>query len=91
VVNRDGLEVHEQPVIPALQGGVRRKGPVPELLQRRWSPAARVLVTTSGVGLALAALRRPSPLSLLAAGVGLGAAARGTTNRELRDLAGGAR
>lgn len=48
------LEVHQQPGnISALQGGYPRRGQQWELLQHNWSPSARVLVGTVGLGLLL--------------------------------------
>ena len=43
--------------IPALQGGIRRKH-VPEFLQQRWSPTARLIAGCAGLGLAAYGIRR---------------------------------
>jgi len=48
------LEVHSEPGnVSSLQGGVRRRGQRFELLQDNWSPSARLLVGTLGLGLLL--------------------------------------
>lgn len=50
------LEVHETPQnIPSLQGGKPRNGEAPEFMQRRWSPAAKLIAGTVG-GAAMAGL-----------------------------------
>ncbi len=43
--------------IPALQGGTRRRH-IPEFLQQRWSPTARVIAGCAGLGLAAYGIRR---------------------------------
>jgi hypothetical protein len=53
------LQVHRRPGrVPSLQGGVTRTGPRPELLQRRWSPTARLLTGVAGSSLLLYGIRR---------------------------------
>lgn len=56
------LDVHDAPGdVPALQGGGTRPGERWELMQRRWSPTARLLVSGLGVtalGAGLMAARR---------------------------------
>jgi hypothetical protein len=70
------LEVHSKAGDhPALQGGVPRTGPRPELLQENWSPATRLLVGLGGGLLALKAMRRPELAVLALGAVGLGVAA----------------
>jgi uncharacterized membrane protein len=50
----DRLEVHREPGnVSSLQGGVARRGQRFELLQDNWSPSARLLVGTLGLGLLL--------------------------------------
>jgi uncharacterized membrane protein len=74
--------------VPALQGGSTPVGLQPDILQRRWSPATRVLTGATGLGLAAyGATRRDTPGALLvAAGVGLTATA--ASNVEARRLLG---
>lgn len=65
---KDRLAVHETSEhIPELQGGVPRQRR-PDLLQDHWAPATRLIMGSTGGGLALHALRRKSPLH---AGLGL--------------------
>src|SRR5205823_2337781 len=43
------LEVHQRAEdVPGLQGGSRRPGERPDLLQANWSPATRALAATAG-------------------------------------------
>lgn len=83
----DHFEPHDEPgSVPQLQGGSTTTGDHIELLQRRWSPTLRLLSTTCGGALAAYGLVRRGwaggPMVL--AGVAL--AARGVTNRDVRDL-----
>jgi uncharacterized membrane protein len=85
----DRLEVHESAGDhPALQGSTARPEARFELLQRNWSPAARLLAGTAGGALAAYGMRRRGPLGATLGIVGLGLLARGLTNREMRDLLG---
>ena len=63
----DELEIHHGHDHPALQGGRRRIGPRPELLQENWSPATKLLVGAAGVAVAVPLVRR-APLTGLALG-----------------------
>jgi uncharacterized membrane protein len=87
VVNQ--LEEHKQASdIPSLQGGSTPPGLQPDILQRQWAPATRVIV--AGIGVCLAAIgmrRRDIPGWLLMAG-GIGLLARAGTNLETRRLLG---
>src|SRR3989442_10110371 len=76
------LTAHSQPTdVPALQGGVERSGEAFELLQRNWSPTARVLTSVAGATLVGAAgpQARGRLLQLLAAAL----LVRAFTNAEL--------
>jgi uncharacterized membrane protein len=85
----DQLEVHETPEnVPALQGGRPRAGNRPELLQENWSPAARGLVGAAGSALTLYALRKRTPLGLLAASAGSALLLRSAVNKPMRRLVG---
>jgi uncharacterized membrane protein/osmotically-inducible protein OsmY len=87
VVN--ALEEHKEAgTVPALQGGSTPPGLQPDIMQREWSPATRLLTGTTGLALAgYGASRRDMPGALLAtAGVGL--LARAATNLEARRLTG---
>ena len=61
---RDELEPHASAEgIPSLQGAGRRPGPSLDILQSRWAPATRAVVTAglvaTGVALAVAGMRTP--------------------------------
>jgi hypothetical protein len=81
------LQGHERAEgIPALQGGVERRGRRPELLQSRWSPTARVLVGGVALGLLTRAAVRRDALGAVLGLFGLGLAARAASNVEPRRL-----
>lgn len=83
------LEVHESAEhVPALQGGVRRKGMVSEFRQERWTPAARLFTTAAGGALALFAARRRSGAWPALGVAGLALATRGATNLSTQRLTG---
>lgn len=85
----DRLEVHDEPGdVPGLQGGGHRSGERPELLQRRWSPAARVAATGAGGALLALGLKRRGGLGLAATALGTGLMARAVSNRSGRRLTG---
>lgn len=74
--------------VPSLQEGSTPPGLQPDILQRQWAPATRVIVGAGGVALAaVGAKRRDVPGWLLTAG-GLGLLARAGTNLETRRLLG---
>lgn len=77
------LEVHTLPDIPALQNGRTRQGERFELLQRNWSPAARLLVGAAGSALAIYGAQRRDLLGATLGTVGLGLITRGVTNANL--------
>lgn len=83
------LDVHETPGnVPGLQGGSTRQGAQFELLQRNWSPAARLATGAAGGGLvAFGATKRGALGTALALG-GLGLLVRSSSNLELKRLAG---
>jgi uncharacterized membrane protein len=87
VVNE--LEEHKQAGdVPALQGGTTPPGIRPDVLQRRWSPATRLIAGAGGAALTTyGASRRDVPGALLALG-GLGLVARAITNLESGRLTG---
>ena len=74
--------------VPALQGGVARRGGKFELRQENWTPAARLLVSAVGGSLAVYGARRRDPLSALLGFAGLAMLTRAVTNTELKRLAG---
>ena len=83
------LEVHEQAdAVPGLQGGVARPGKRPGVLHENWAPAPRLLLSTTGGGLAIYGVRRGDALGGLLGALGLGLLARGATNIELERLLG---
>ena len=85
----DRLEVYSEPgAVPALQGGGRRAGETPEILQRRWSPAAREVGSGVGGTLLLLGLKRRGGLGMAATALGTGLMARSISNRSARQLTG---
>jgi uncharacterized membrane protein len=83
------LEVHESAGdIPALQGNPPLREPQFELLQENWSPTARLLTGLGGVALAAYGLSRRGLIGTTLSLAGLGLAARGVTNIELKRLVG---
>jgi hypothetical protein len=83
------LTAHSQPTdVPALQGGVERSGEAWELLQRNWSPTARVFASVAGASLIGAAGRQAlGPVLKL---VGAALVVRALTNVELSRVLEGA-
>ncbi|WP_188195193.1 SRPBCC family protein [Nonomuraea sp. SYSU D8015] len=71
-----------------LQGGGRRREPVPELLQEQWSPTARFLAGTGGAALWAMSRGLPRPAAWVVRGAGTVLAARAATNLPLRRLTG---
>lgn len=83
----DQLTVHDRPDdVPALQGGVARRGGEFELRQENWSPAARLIVGVVGGALALGGARRGDALGAAIGLTGLALVSRSATNTELRSL-----
>jgi uncharacterized membrane protein/osmotically-inducible protein OsmY len=82
------LEVYKSTAhISGLQGGVPRQERF-ELMQTNWSPAIRLLSVLGGGAAALYGLRRRDLTGLTTGLFGIGFAARGLTNTELRELFG---
>lgn len=83
------MDIHETPEnIPALQGTRREKRVVPEWQQENWSPSMRLLSSVGGGMLALYGLTRKGLIGTSVGMAGLGLAARGVTNTDLRGLLG---
>jgi uncharacterized membrane protein len=87
VVNK--LEEHkERRNVPALQGGSTPHPPRPDIWQRQWAPATRLLIGATGTAaVGYGASRRDVPGAILSA-LGLGLVARAATNLEMRRLTG---
>jgi uncharacterized membrane protein len=87
VVNK--LEEHKEPGnVPALQGGSTPHPPRPDIWQRQWAPATRLLVGATGTAaVGYGASRRDVPGAILSA-LGVGLAARAATNLEMSRLTG---
>jgi uncharacterized membrane protein len=87
VVN--ALEEHKEAGnVPALQGGSTPAARQPDLWQREWAPATRLLAGAAGTAFAgYGAFRRDASGAVLAA-AGLGLIARAATNLEARRLTG---
>jgi uncharacterized membrane protein len=85
----NNLEQHETAdSVPSLQGGVSRPGLRPDLFQRQWSPATRMLVGLAGAAVAgYGTWRGDKPGALLAVG-GATLAAMAGTNAPLRQITG---
>ena len=83
------LEEHNEPGnVPTLQGGSTPRPPRPDILQRQWAPATRLLIGTAGAtATGYGAWRRDMPGAILSA-LGVALAARAATNREMRRLRG---
>jgi uncharacterized membrane protein/osmotically-inducible protein OsmY len=82
------LEVYKNTAhISGLQGGVPRQERF-ELMQTNWSPAIRWLSVLGGGAAAVFGWRRRDLAGLTTCLLGTGFAARGLTNRELRELLG---
>lgn len=74
--------------VPSLQGGATPPGLQPDVLQRQWAPATRLVVGTGGTVLtAIGAQRRDVPGWLLMIG-GMGLLVRAATNLETKRLLG---
>jgi uncharacterized membrane protein len=87
VTNR--LQVHESAEdIPALQGTPPRREPQPELLQRNWSPTARLLTGAGGLGMTVYGLARRGVSGAILSLLGVGLATRGITNRNINQVLG---
>lgn len=82
------LEVHQTPDIPALQPGGGVTGERPELLQRNWSPAVRLVAGAAGGALAIFGMARRGVLGVTLGTVGLGLITRGVTNTSISELTG---
>ena len=74
--------------VPGLQGGVHRSGNKFELLQKNWSPSARLLAAAGGVAGMLYCARRRDVVSLSVGTVGFGLLMRAATNLEVKRLVG---
>jgi uncharacterized membrane protein len=84
----DGLEVHERPDVPSLQGQGKPRQPGPSIMQENWPPTLRALATVGGGALGYYGLTRRSPASMVLAAVGLGLMARGMSNMPLKRAVG---
>ena len=85
----DHLTVHETAQgISSLQGGVRRGGPRFELLQRSWSPAARLAAGAVGAGMVARSFREDGMQGILLGFGGSALLARALANRDLANLLG---
>ncbi|MEX1186645.1 MAG: SRPBCC family protein [Gemmatimonadaceae bacterium] len=83
------LEVFEAPGnVPSLQGGKSREGARFELLQKNWTPAARLLSALAGGALTVYGARRKDPVGAALTVAGAGLLARAATNLESKRLTG---
>jgi osmotically-inducible protein OsmY len=85
----DQLEVHDTPGgVPGLQGHPRppRGGEVFELLQTRWSPAARLFAGLAGAAMALCGVRRLDLAGTALAAGGVALLGRAVSNEPLAGL-----
>jgi uncharacterized membrane protein len=74
--------------VPGLQGGEPRSGERFELLQRKWSPAARFATGALGAGLTAYGAQRRDPIGLGLGLAGVALLARGASNVEFMRLVG---
>lgn len=74
--------------VPALQGGSPPPGDRPDVMQRHWAPATRLVVGGAGALLAMNGTMRRGPLGLLVAASGVGLLARALSNLEVKRLTG---
>jgi hypothetical protein len=79
------LEIHRDPDIPALQGGVTRTGARGELAQKNWSPTMRTLAGTVGVGLMSNCLVQRDLTGSVLGTLGFGLFLRAATNVPIGD------
>lgn len=87
VINR--LQVHESAKdIPGIQGFPERPEPRMELMQRNWSPTARLLTGAGGMAMTSYGLARRGFTGTLLSLMGLGLATRGITNQSLTRVLG---
>jgi uncharacterized membrane protein len=85
----DFLERHDRAGnIPSLQGGSRRAGDSPDVMQREWSPAARTLVGAMGSALVGYAASRRDIFGTLFGLAGTALVLRAATNLETSRLLG---
>jgi uncharacterized membrane protein len=85
----NALEVHDEPGdVPGLQASPGRREPGTEMRQENWSPSARLLTGVGGGVLALYGASRRGLIGTAASLAGLGLAARGVTNTNLKRLLG---
>jgi uncharacterized membrane protein len=81
--------VHEDPAgVPALQGAGRPREPVPELLQERWSPTARLLVASAAAGTWAGAHGMPGALRWPVRGASVVLAVRAASNLPVKRITG---
>jgi uncharacterized membrane protein len=86
----EDLQIYDSPDgVSGLQGAGHVPGPRPEILQRRWTPAFRLVVGFSGLAAAAAGLRRRGILGGPLTVLGAAAILRAATNQELIELVGG--
>ena len=84
----DQLAVHDSAErISELQGGLERRGELPELLQDNWAPGTRIIAGAAGTTMALYALRG-GVVGLVLGAAGALILLRSTTNKPFRRLAG---
>jgi uncharacterized membrane protein len=85
----DHLTVHETAEgISSLQGGLAHGGPRPELLQRSWSPAARLVAGAVGTGMVARSFNEDGMRGILLGFGGSALLARALGNRDLASLMG---
>lgn len=84
---RNRLEVHQRAEdVPALQGGRRRTGSRPDILQAAWSPATRLIAGAAGGALAAYGLTHRGAWGAGATAMGAALLTRGISNKEMTRL-----
>jgi uncharacterized membrane protein len=85
----DKLEVHSTAEnVPALQGGIPRRGLQPDVMQENWAPATRAIAGTMGGSIAINAFRHRDPLGVLLGVAGSILLLRALTNKPLKRVFG---
>jgi uncharacterized membrane protein len=83
------LEEHERPGnVPSLQGGTRRRGELPDIMQTNWSPTARTMVGSIGSALTAYGASRRDAIGGLVGLAGAALVVRAATNLDAARLVG---
>ncbi|HYZ90259.1 MAG TPA: BON domain-containing protein [Myxococcales bacterium] len=84
----DDLQLHQQPDVPALQGGAARPIPRLKLLQENWAPGMRLVVGSAGAALIAWGAARRGIFGVSTGGIGALLLARSIANRPVKRVVG---